>query len=39
VASDTFAGMCAACDYRSLGEHRLVGVSRPIEAFTVVETA
>ena len=39
VVSDTFAGMCMACEYRPLGSFQLVGISRPVEAFTVAETA
>jgi adenylate cyclase len=37
VVSDTFAGMCATCEYRSLGKHSLVGISRPVEVFTVLD--
>ena len=39
VVSDTFAGMCACADYRSLGTHVLPGISRPVEVFTVPEAA
>ena len=39
LVSDTFAGMCACADYRSLGTHNLPGISRPIEVFTVPEAA
>jgi len=35
LISDTFAGMCACADYRSLGTHQLIGISRPVEVFTV----
>jgi adenylate cyclase len=35
LISDTFAGMCACADYRSLGTHRLIGISRAVEVFTV----
>ena len=35
LISDTFAGMCACADYRSLGTHQLVGISRDVEIFTV----
>jgi class 3 adenylate cyclase len=34
LISDTFAGMCACADYRSLGTHRLIGISRAVEVFT-----
>jgi hypothetical protein len=27
--------MCACADYRSLGTHQLIGISRPVEVFTV----
>jgi adenylate cyclase len=37
LVSDTFAGMCAGADYRSLGTHVLAGISRPVEVFTVPE--
>src|SRR5262245_40361537 len=37
VVSDAFAGMCRACEYRSLGKHSLVGINRPVEVFTVPE--
>jgi adenylate cyclase len=39
LVSDTFAGMCACADYRSLGTHRLIGIARPVEVFTVPEAA
>jgi adenylate cyclase len=39
LISDTFAGMCACADYRSLGTHRLIGIARPVEVFTVPEAA
>jgi adenylate cyclase len=39
LVSDTFAGMCACADYRSLGTHVLPGISRPVEVFTVPEAA
>jgi adenylate cyclase len=39
LISDTFAGMCACADYRSLGRHRLLGIARPVEVFTVPEAA
>jgi adenylate cyclase len=39
LVSDTFAGMCACADYRSLGTHVLSGISRPVEVFTVPEAA
>jgi adenylate cyclase len=39
LVSDTFAGMCACADYRSLGTHVLLGISRPVEVFTVPEAA
>jgi adenylate cyclase len=35
LISDTFAGMCACADYRSLGTHQLTGISRAVEVFTV----
>ena len=35
LISDTFAGMCACADYRSLGTHHLIGISRAVEVFTV----
>jgi adenylate cyclase len=35
LISDTFAGMCACADYRSLGTHQLTGISRDVEIFTV----
>jgi adenylate cyclase len=37
VVSDTFARLCSACAYRSLGTYRLAGIGREVEAFTVVE--
>jgi adenylate cyclase len=39
LISDVFTGMCACADYRSLGTHRLTGISRPVEVFTVPEAA
>jgi adenylate cyclase len=39
VVSGTFAGMCAACAYRKLGEHRLDGIGKPVEVLTVFEPA
>jgi adenylate cyclase len=39
LISDTFAGMCGCADYRSLGTHRLIGIARPVEVFTVPEAA
>ena len=39
LISDTFAGSCACADYRSLGSHRLIGIARPVEVFTVPEAA
>ncbi|HEX6111516.1 MAG TPA: adenylate/guanylate cyclase domain-containing protein [Geminicoccaceae bacterium] len=39
LISDTFAGMCACADYRSLGTHRLIGIARPVEVFTVPQAA
>ena len=39
LISDTFAGSCACADYRSLGRHRLIGIARPVEVFTVPEAA
>ena len=39
LISDTFAGMCACADYRSLGTHRLLGIERPVEVFTVPDAA
>src|SRR5690606_15221318 len=39
LISDTFAGMCACADYRSLGTHRLLGIERPVEVFTVPDSA
>jgi adenylate cyclase len=39
LISDVFAGMCACADYRSLGTHRLSGIPRPVEVFTVPEAA
>jgi adenylate cyclase len=35
LISDTFAGMCACADYRSLGTHQLTGIARAVEVFTV----
>jgi adenylate cyclase len=35
LVSDTFAGMCACADYRSLGAYRLPGISRQVEVFAV----
>jgi adenylate cyclase len=39
VLSDAFARLCAAPEYHSLGEHRLPGIKRPVEVFTVFEPA
>jgi adenylate cyclase len=39
VASDVFTGMCACAEYRSLGTHRMPGISRSVEVFTVPEAA
>src|SRR5690606_41259723 len=39
LISDTFAGMCACADYRSLGTQRLLGIERPVEVFTVPDAA
>lgn len=39
LISDVFAGMCACPDYQSLGVHRLSGVPRPVEVFTVPQAA
>jgi len=38
VISDAFARLCP-CDFRSLGAHRLDGVDRPVEVFTVPDAA
>jgi adenylate cyclase len=35
LISDTFAGLCACADYRSIGTHQLPGISRAVEVFTV----
>jgi adenylate cyclase len=35
LISDTFARICACADYRSLGTHHLIGISRRVEVFTV----
>jgi adenylate cyclase len=35
LVSDAFAGMCTGADYRSLGEYRLAGISRPVEVFAI----
>jgi adenylate cyclase len=39
LISDVFAGMCSCAEYRSLGTHQLIGISRPVEVFTVPEAA
>jgi class 3 adenylate cyclase len=39
VVSDVFAGMCGCAEYRSLGTHKLPGISRPVEVFTVPQAA
>ena len=39
VVSGAFAGMCAACAYRPLGEHQLDGIGKPVEVLTVYEPA
>jgi adenylate cyclase len=35
LVSDTFAGMCACAEYRSLGEYQLAGIGRRVEVFAV----
>jgi adenylate cyclase len=35
LISDTFAGMCACADYRSLGAYQLAGIGRRVEVFAV----
>jgi adenylate cyclase len=39
LISDAFAGHCAGPALRSLGQHRLPGVARPVEIFTLPEAA
>jgi len=38
LMSETFAEMCT-CPLRSLGQHRLTGIQRPVEIFTLPEAA
>ncbi len=37
LISETFTTMCACGEYRSLGTHRLPGIARPVEIFTLVD--
>jgi adenylate cyclase len=39
VVSDTFARLCKGCEFRPLGAYQLAGISRQVEAFTVLEAA
>ncbi|MGH6898681.1 MAG: adenylate/guanylate cyclase domain-containing protein [Geminicoccaceae bacterium] len=39
VLSDAFARLCAAFEFHPLGAYQLAGIGRPVEVFTVFESA